>query len=120
MKTIKDVQSFAWHIVCEEALYAGWEMEGDMYSVFTEDRLQQVMYSRGEADVTIGDWVEASKGTFTEQFKAFWKAVYEHIQDQVKQGKELPGEHTPMLISCHSGSSDYFTYSMLKDFVKEL
>jgi hypothetical protein len=90
-----------------------------MYSVFTEERLSQVMYSRGESDVTIGDWVEASKGVYTEKFIKFWKAVYDHIQNQVLEGKELPDNHAPMLVSMHSGSSDYFTWSMVKDFVGE-
>lgn len=119
MKNKDHIKSFAWHVVCEEALYAGWDFEGDMYSVFTEERLSQVMYSRGDNDVTIGDWVEASKGNYTEQFTNFWKAVYTHIIGQVENDKEAPDDHTPMLVSMHSGSSDYFTWSMVKDFVGE-
>lgn len=116
-KSKEDIKAFAWHLCSLEAIRDGWDMEADMGPVLAQRVATEndpVMYSAGSADVHLSDWVAAMKGEHTERFMQFWRTVHRSVEAQVANGKEWPDV---LLVSMHSGSSDYFTKEMLFDLV---
>lgn len=115
MKDYLSIPMYAWHYVVGVALYYGYDYEGNVENFLPEDALAQVEHylSSGE-EVKLNDWYKASKGIYTDNFIAFVFGLNKLIEED-----EISSENTlPMLVSNHSGSSDYFTVSMVTSFAE--
>lgn len=118
-KDKSSIPAFFWHMLSEVAINLGWDMVDDeaMYTLL-QPHHNEVMFSlkgREGTAVTVADLVELSKGDLDNaNFKTFAAGLLE----LVKNDKDTELKDTePLMVSMHSGSSDYFTYEMLKDYV---
>lgn len=116
-KDSSSIPSFFWHYLAGIAIYQGWDMESEMLDSLEDIKSHVQLVNKNEFNsVTIGDLIEVSKGNYTQSFKDFCKNAYDYA---LENNLELKDSDTVM-ISMHSGSSDYFTWAMLKDFVESL
>lgn len=113
-----DIPAFAWHVAAESAIQRGWDYEEDLVE-FLKGKMNgadECTHSNSSgAEVYLSDWLEALAGVYTDRFIAFWRSVDTRIKEQVGEGKTYPDV---LMISMHSGSSDYFTKEMLADLLK--
>ena len=115
MKDYEDIEFFAYHNVIRMALYHGYSFDEQLESFLSDDMLSEKSLTlRSGESITWGDWYAASAGNFTEEFSIFIRAVHDLIDTP-----EFSKPSTPVFVSSHSGSSDYFTVSMVKSFVKD-
>lgn len=115
MKDHLSIPMYAWHHVVGVALYYGYDFERELEEFLPNEALEQVEHSlsTGEA-VTLMDWYKASKQVYTDNFIAFVMAVNKLYQEDVDGFSDT----TPLLVSNHSGSSDYFTLGMVRSFAE--
>lgn len=115
MKDYLSIPMYAWHYVIGVALYYGYDYESDVENFLPEDALEQVEHrlSSGEA-ITLNDWFKASKEIYTDAFIGFVIGMNKLIED----GKVSDNPTAPLIVSMHSGSSDYFTVSMVTSFTE--
>lgn len=112
MKTRDSIPAFFWHYLSEDAIRLGWDMESDMFPSLESIKDEVAFTLKGSGvTVTYADLIEVAQGNMTgETFKAFVTGVYDLVKDQEP--------HESVIVSMHSGSSDYFTVEMVKDFVE--
>lgn len=120
-KDKSDIPMYAWHEAAHSAVMLGWDIESDLHhflqgkiTVNPEDD-SECQTNKFGVSLHISDWMEASKGAYTERFMEFWGGVYRNLKAQVDEGKQWPDV---VLVSSHSGSSDYFTKEMLFDLLE--
>lgn len=118
-KNKSSIPAFFFHMISEIAIRLGWDME-DVEAMYTvlQSEANEVMFSlKGQEGtfVTVGDLMELSKGNLDNvNFGYFAKELLKLIENDPET--ELADDE-PLMVSMHSGSSDYFTYAMLKDYV---
>lgn len=115
MKDHLSIPMYAWHYVAGVALYYGYDFEREIEEFLPAAALVEVEHvlSTGEA-VTLMDWFKASKQVYTDDFIAFVMAVNKLCQEDGDGFSDT----TPLLVSSHSGSSDYFTLGMARSFAE--
>lgn len=111
-KTYEAIPAFFWHFLAKEALYNGWDMEEEIYPAL-ESIKDEVLIEYREHTLTCADLIPVSKGNMSgEAFGNFMSAIYKSEKIQSVEDSK------PILVSMHSGSSDYFTVGMLKSFIQ--
>jgi hypothetical protein len=107
-------KQFFHHSTLEFAVSQGFSLDGDLAEFYADKDLTQfVVYDLFAADkvlkLTEQDVYSASLGQVTEGFKSFFKELKYDGKDS-----------TPILVSMHSGSSDYYTVSTHKQVLLAL
>lgn len=118
MKNKSAIPSFFWHFLSEVAIQEGWDFESEMIDSLDKIKDEMAFQSRGETPtkVTVADLIQVTRGIYPESFKQFCIDSFNYINSM----EDTVEGHEPIMVSMHSGSSDYFTWGMLKDFVESL
>lgn len=114
MKNKSDIANFFWHYLSEIAIGQGWDFESEMVDSL-KDVLDKVAFTdkTKRCKVLVSDLIDVTNNVQNPAFNYFCTIAY----NSIKGHKDLT-EHTPLMVSMHSGSSDYFTWGMLKDKVE--
>lgn len=113
MKTKNDIKGFFWHWLSFVAIKNGWDFEGDMLTYAAKEKDNLAFTGPEDTNVNISDVIElVQNNAFSEALHNFLVAVY----NKLKENTDIE-DSTTLMCSMHSGSSDYFTYEMLKDYV---
>lgn len=120
-KTKNALPGFFHHYLAETALFHNWDPSSDV-------TLQAALEHKSDIErfslvglegtgVTIGDLIDVINGNlYNNNFKTFCIELHRIISQSEK-------EKTPndvLMVSMHSGSSDYFTWEMLVDYVESI
>lgn len=105
------VKGFFHHLTAEYAISLGWDFEEQLADFYSDKDLMVAAYSIRSSgkELTELDIFEASKGNATTSFKDFFidlLAKSTHMSDE-----------TPLLVSMHSGSSDYLFVGEAKKMI---
>jgi hypothetical protein len=102
---------FWWHVASEFALMNGWDMEQD-YCEWAEANMQLLhdnkCYSCAGNDVTEYDIAQAGQGKATVAFDMWLRAYHVGL-------KPTAPDNACVLMSMHSGSSDYMFVKDVKE-----
>ncbi|AFQ22218.1 hypothetical protein My1_059 [Pectobacterium phage My1] len=112
MKGQSSIPRFFWHYLSEDAIRQGWNMEFDMYDALKpiENEMAFTLKTSG-FEIKYKDLIDVAKGNLDNPvFKEFCFLVYHEVD-------KTSDRSSTILVSMHSGSSDYFTLGMLEDYV---
>lgn len=116
---------FFHHSLIEIALMWGWELcapQDAIEFIESSDELSDTdslaMYTLRSTGrhLTVKDAIELIKGITTDNALIFFDELHKDLLDKSPEILEQPDYE--IFISMHSGSSDYFTVSMLQDIIK--
>lgn len=125
MKTKQHVGRFFHHSLIEIALMWGWDFDAPQDEIeFIEsseefsdtDNLAMYTLTSTKRSLTVKDAIELTKGNTTENALRFFDELHKDLLGKSPEILEQPDY--AIFISMHSGSSDYFTVSMLQDIIK--
>lgn len=123
MKTKKHVGAFFYHVITEIAMMKGWDFEltqtpEEYLEACSDSTKEMVLYKlkNSNATLTVHNAIELINGTTSEESLEFFNYLYQMIL--VATPGVLYDPHYVLFVSMHSGSSDYFTVSMLQDIIK--
>ncbi|QNN97753.1 hypothetical protein [Proteus phage 2] len=123
MKTKQHVSSFFFHVIVEIALMKGWDFEltqtpEEYLEACSDSTKEMVLYKlkNSNATLTVHNAIELINGTISDESLEFFNSLYKMILESTPE--VLYDPHYVVFVSMHSGSSDYFTVSMLQDVIK--
>lgn len=123
MKTKQHVGTFFLHVIVEIALMKGWDFDSikspeEYLESYNESTKDMVLYKlkNSNAKLTVHNAIELINGTISDESLEFFNSLYKMILESTPE--VLYDPHYVVFVSMHSGSSDYFTVSMLQDIIK--
>lgn len=123
MKTKQHVGTFFLHVIVEIALMKGWDFNSikspkEYLESYNESTKDMVLYKLRDinAKLTVHNAIELINGTISDESLEFFNSLYKMILESTPE--VLYDPHYVVFVSMHSGSSDYFTVSMLQDVIK--
>ncbi|UXY92255.1 hypothetical protein [Proteus phage RP7] len=123
MKTKQHVGTFFLHVIVEIALMKGWDFDSikspeEYLESYNESTKDMVLYKlrNSSAKLTVHNAIELINGTISDESLEFFNSLYKRILESTPE--VLYDPHYVVFVSMHSGSSDYFTVSMLQDVIK--
>lgn len=123
MKTKQHVGAFFYHVIIEIALMKGWDFEStqtpeEYLESYDDSTKEMVLYKlkNSNAKLTVHNAIELINDSTSEESLEFFNHLYKMILESTPD--VLYDPHYTLFVSMHSGSSDYFTVSMLQDIIK--